>query len=153
MLKSIYETVVGKSGDSQMVQELKAELESLQRQLASSRIEQFQTIEAMQQELAMVKQFAEQTPPSKEFIVAQYNILAGYLGDNRQPWFLYGIDVSEERRAQIITKFYQRDENGKYANAGWPKYVTGILSDEEMKIVEERHKSRYVPQPRPSHCR
>ena len=27
------------------------------------------------------------------FSVAQYNILAGYLGDNRQPWFLYGVTI------------------------------------------------------------
>ena len=39
-----------------------------------------------------------------EFTVGQYNILAGYLGDNRQPWFLYGIDLSPERRSAITDK-------------------------------------------------
>eukprot|EP00900_Chrysochromulina_parva_P007715 jgi/Chrpa1/16945/Chrysochromulina_OHIO_Genome00020550-RA len=37
-----------------------------------------------------------------EFVVAQYNILAGYLGDNTQPWFLYGLDLSSERREAIF---------------------------------------------------
>ena len=32
------------------------------------------------------------------FTVAQYNILASYLGDNRQPWFLYRLP-----RVQCLT--------------------------------------------------
>ena len=73
----------------------------------------------------------------RDFVCSQYNILAGYLGDNRQPWFLYGIDCPPERREQIMTKFYQRGEDGRYVNAGWPKYVTGILTDAEMATVEK----------------
>ena len=72
---------------------------------------------------------------SNQFRVAQYNILAGYLGDNRQPWFLYGVDVSEERRAAIMKKFYEKGPDGKFANAGWPKYVDGILSEEEQATI------------------
>ena len=60
-------------------------------------------------------------PATLDFSVCQYNILAGYLGDNRQPWFLYGIPLSTDRRSRIMTKFYERDENGKYANPGWPR--------------------------------
>ena len=67
-----------------------------------------------------VSQLVSQTAP-REFTVAQYNILAGYLGDNRQPWFLYGANIPPARRAEIMTKFYQRGEDGKYMNAGWPK--------------------------------
>ena len=29
-----------------------------------------------------------------------------------------------------MKKFYEKGPDGKYANAGWPKYVDGILSDE-----------------------
>ena len=73
------------------------------------------------------------------FLIAvngQYNILAGYLGENMQPWFMYGIDVPAERRGRIIAKFYQKDEQGRYMNAGWPKYVQGILTEEEIQQVK-----------------
>jgi len=75
------------------------------------------------------------------FVVAQFNVLAGYLGDNRQPWFLHGLDVSAERRQQIMEKFYERDpiNNKKFLNLGWPKYVEGIFSDQEQEQVEEIH--------------
>ena len=81
---------------------------------------------------------------TKEFRVAQYNILAGYLGDNRQPWFLYGIDLPEERRAAIMKKFYEKGPDGKYANAGWPKYVDGILTDEEQAQVSSFHEKFFL---------
>ena len=38
------------------------------------------------------------------FTVAQYNILASYLGSNTQPWFMYGIDMPEDLRATIIVR-------------------------------------------------
>ena len=41
------------------------------------------------------------------FRVAQYNILAGYLGDNTQPWFMYGIELSQQERDAILSKFYE----------------------------------------------
>lgn len=78
-----------------------------------------------------------------EFVVAQYNILAGYLGDNTQPWFLYGLDLSSERREAIFKKFYEKGEDGTYANAGWPKYVKGILTDEEQAIVEKYNEKHF----------
>lgn len=73
------------------------------------------------------------------FIVAQYNVLAGYLGDNRQPWFLHGLDISPRRRDRIMKKFYERDEQGSLVNYGWPAYVKGILSGEEQQTVESVH--------------
>merc|ERR1719428_2017025 len=66
----------------------------------------------------------------------EYNILASYLGKNTQPWFLYGADLSAERRAEIMAKFYEKGADGKYCNVGWPNYVRGILSDEEIAEVE-----------------
>ena len=44
------------------------------------------------------------------FSVGQYNILAGYLGANTAPWFLYGASVTAELRARVFEKFYRRDE-------------------------------------------
>lgn len=83
---------------------------------------------------------------AQSFVVAHYNVLAGYLGDNRQPWFLHGIDVDRDnddtlptnmcRRDKIFEKFYERNDEGKFSNVGWPSYVDGILSDEEQQIVE-----------------
>jgi len=71
-----------------------------------------------------------------EFTVGQYNILAGYLGANKEPWFLYGVDMPESRRAEIVKLHQQRGPDGKPVNAGWPNYVRGVLSEEEIKKVE-----------------
>eukprot|EP00927_Polykrikos_kofoidii_P060004 TRINITY_DN55087_c0_g1_i1.p1 TRINITY_DN55087_c0_g1~~TRINITY_DN55087_c0_g1_i1.p1 ORF type:complete len:824 (-),score=170.47 TRINITY_DN55087_c0_g1_i1:41-2512(-) len=71
------------------------------------------------------------------FSVLQYNILANYLGKNTQPWLLYGAEVSQELRDKIFAKFYEKGEDGKFVNVGWPKYAVGLLSDEEIKAVEE----------------
>ena len=80
---------------------------------------------------------------TKTFRVAQYNILAGYLGDNRQPWFLYGVSISQERRDAIMKKFYEKGPDGKFANAGWPKYVDGILSEEEQAQITAYHEKYF----------
>jgi len=55
---------------------------------------------------------------------ARYNILAGYLGINMQPWFLYGVHMPEERRQRIFQMHREKLPNGEYANLGWPKYVS-----------------------------
>eukprot|EP00977_Amphora_coffeiformis_P022071 scaffold10368_cov180-Amphora_coffeaeformis.AAC.4 len=83
--------------------------------------------------------FAWVVAPS--FIVAQYNVLAGYLGDNRQPWFLHGLlDLPLERRNRILHKFYERHPvTGELLHAGWPTYVEGILSEQEQETVERVH--------------
>ena len=78
------------------------------------------------------------------FVAAQYNILASYLGDNRQPWFLYGIDLTEERRKAVLAKFYERGSDGKYCNVGWPSYVTGLLSANEIAAVEACDKRSFA---------
>ena len=78
------------------------------------------------------------------FRAAQYNILASYLGDNRQPWFLYGVDLTDERRAQILALFYATKPDGSYANAGWPHYVRGVLSEEEQRAVETVDASHFA---------
>ena len=54
----------------------------------------------------------------------RYNILAGYLGNNMQPWFLYGVHMPEERRQGIFQMHCEKLPNGEYANLGWPKYVS-----------------------------
>ena len=46
------------------------------------------------------------------FSLAQYNILAGYLGSNMEPWFMYGVNMPEERRNIIKAKHMQRDASG-----------------------------------------
>jgi mRNA deadenylase 3'-5' endonuclease subunit Ccr4 len=73
------------------------------------------------------------------FTVGQYNMLAGYLGNNTEPWFLYGVDVCQDRRRRIAEKFVETDHLGQYINVGWPSYVRGILTDNEISTVEEVH--------------
>ena len=74
-----------------------------------------------------------------EFTVGQYNILAGYMGNNMEPWFLYGVDMAEERRKEVFKLHGERLPDGKPANPGWPNYVRGVLSAEEIRAVEEVH--------------
>jgi len=69
--------------------------------------------------------------------VLQYNILASYLGSNQKPWFLYGSDVSDDMRARIFEKYNSRDESGNLLFAGWPKFVEGLLTPDEIAAVEE----------------
>eukprot|EP00928_Gymnodinium_smaydae_P023598 TRINITY_DN19417_c0_g1_i1.p1 TRINITY_DN19417_c0_g1~~TRINITY_DN19417_c0_g1_i1.p1 ORF type:complete len:250 (-),score=69.80 TRINITY_DN19417_c0_g1_i1:88-837(-) len=71
------------------------------------------------------------------FSIAHYNILAGYLGNNREPWFLYGVDLTRERRDAVLRKHGERGADGKYVNVGWPSYVEGILTEAEIRTVEE----------------
>jgi len=82
------------------------------------------------------------------FSVAQYNILAGYLGNNTEPWFLYGVDMPPERRKQIVKKHGEKGADGKYVNVGWPNYVRGILSDDEIAKVEAIDAAHFAWEPR-----
>jgi len=96
---------------------------------------------SLQQQVdALARQVAELTARlsslSLRFSVAQYNILAGYLGNNTEPWFMYGVSMPPERRAKIIAKHGEKGPDGKYVNVGWPNYVRGILSEEEIAKVE-----------------
>lgn len=79
-----------------------------------------------------------------EFTVGQYNILAGYLGNNMEPWFLYGVNMPDERRRAIFRMHREKLPNGDHANFGWPKYVKGILSDEEIRRVEQIHQQHFA---------
>eukprot|EP00906_Rhabdomonas_costata_P021524 RCo031241 len=80
-------------------------------------------------------------PTALRFSVGHYNILASYLGSNKEPWFLYGVDLSGEegaaKRAAVLAKFYQKTQCGDMAHTGWPSYVEGILTPEEQRKVEE----------------
>jgi len=46
--------------------------------------------------------------------VTHYNILAGYLGDNTSPWFLYGANLTREERAVLMSRAlrWDRKEDG-----------------------------------------
>mmetsp|Transcript_18885 Transcript_18885/g.25982 ORF Transcript_18885/g.25982 Transcript_18885/m.25982 type:complete len:625 (-) Transcript_18885:124-1998(-) len=103
--------------------------------LSPSILSRLETLEARVHDMERVQR------PS--FIAGQYNILASYLGNNTEPWFLYdGLTDSEEdkERARAIAKKHtERDENGNFLNIGWPNYVQGILTQEEIERVERVH--------------
>lgn len=101
------------------------------------RLQEANTIARLKSVLAGLRLHLRQMP--LHFTVGQYNILAGYLGKNMEPWFLYGVDMPEERRRRIIKLHHERDSEGRYVHLGWPNYVRGILSDEEIKQVERVH--------------
>ena len=84
--------------------------------------------------------------PASPVIVrcGQYNVLASYLGDNRQPWFLHGLStLTQDRRSKIIEKFYERDESGRYKNVGWPRWAEELMTAEEQQLVEEEHERHF----------
>jgi len=87
-----------------------------------------------------VESLEKRTPV--RFRVAQYNILSSYLGNNREPWFLFGAltqsTADRERARQIAERHQMRDGTGRPLYPGWPKYVEGILSEIEMRAVEQR---------------
>jgi Ca2+-binding EF-hand superfamily protein/exonuclease III len=116
------------SQDSNLLRQLQAELNALKEKSA---IQEKYILDVREQVRGLGRDAA------LSFSVCQYNILAGYLGHNTQPWLLYGIDISDEVRDAITKKFYQKGADGKFCNAGWPNYVVGILSDEQIKVVEE----------------
>jgi endonuclease/exonuclease/phosphatase family metal-dependent hydrolase len=114
-----------------------ARLEALERSVA---LLVHETAELRAEVAALVAATPKKTRPRStraSFTVAQYNILAGYLGQNTAPWFLYGGDIAGDKRARIFEKFYSRDaKTGALLCAGWPKYVDGILTAEEQAEVE-----------------
>lgn len=71
-----------------------------------------------------------------DFRVGQYNILAGYMGNNTEPWFLYGIEMNEEKRKRVFESHGKRLPDGKPANPGWENYSRGVLTPEEIANVE-----------------
>lgn len=114
-------------------------LESVLCHLEEEREKQLQEA---QEEVRSLKRSMSRHP--LEFTVGQYNILAGYMGNNMEPWFLYGIDMPQERRQQVFKLHGERKPDGKPANAGWPNYVKGVLTPEEIQKVEEEHRKHFA---------
>uniref|UniRef100_A0A7S0BA46 Endonuclease/exonuclease/phosphatase domain-containing protein n=1 Tax=Pyrodinium bahamense TaxID=73915 RepID=A0A7S0BA46_9DINO len=69
------------------------------------------------------------------FSVGQYNILAKYLGDNREPWFLYPLNLSETERYAIQKNFLTKDNGGNYIN-NFGNGFGGVLSPEQRRQVQ-----------------
>ena len=86
---------------------------------------------ALEERLVVLERVA---PP--EFSVFHYNVLADQYASNLQPWFLYGTDVTEEERARLFDKFYQRNATGELANVGWPTWAQAVLSPERRAAAE-----------------
>ena len=82
-----------------------------------------------------LKLLAQSTP--LEFSVMQYNLLAKYLGSNLEPWFLFGANLDEERRARVQAKHVEKDADGRYLNVGFEKYTAGVLTEEEQAAVRK----------------
>lgn len=75
-------------------------------------------------------------PAGKAIKVAQYNILASYLGSNTEPWFLLGANISIARRGQMMNNYYTKGADGLWSNVFANGYG-GILTDEEKILIEE----------------
>eukprot|EP01062_Namystynia_karyoxenos_P046942 TRINITY_DN35303_c0_g1_i1.p1 TRINITY_DN35303_c0_g1~~TRINITY_DN35303_c0_g1_i1.p1 ORF type:complete len:662 (+),score=192.93 TRINITY_DN35303_c0_g1_i1:83-2068(+) len=96
----------------------------------------------LQQDVEWLRRALTVSTPAS-FSVAQYNILAGYLGNNMEPWFLYGVDCPPERRELIFAKHREKDSAGVFVHKGWPNYVKGILTEEEIETVERTHRELF----------
>jgi len=121
----------------------RAELAALQAQLSGWRGQ----LEALKEQVdAQCKQIAAVWKSQTiTFTVCQYNILASYLGDNKQPWFLYNCpDLTEDLRRRVTEKFYERGPDGKFCNLGWPKYAVGLLTEEQQHAIEEEHERHFA---------
>ena len=82
----------------------------------------------------------------KDFRVVQYNVLANRYARNTEPWFLYGglkPEGDSARAALIAERHVARGPDGSFCNVGWPSYVVGILSDDEIRAVEERDRADF----------
>mmetsp|Transcript_79549 Transcript_79549/g.170526 ORF Transcript_79549/g.170526 Transcript_79549/m.170526 type:complete len:681 (-) Transcript_79549:33-2075(-) len=122
-LSSTSSTAAATADASSRLEELESQLQALTKRME----EEHREVEALQKYL--------QRQPA-QFSVGQYNILAGYMGNNTEPWFLYGVHMPEERRKAIFKLHGERLPDGKPANPGWPAYVRGVLSEEEQHEVE-----------------
>lgn len=119
------------SSASQPSQEIKQH-DSRIAELEATVKRQAEQLQALEKSLGIVARDGRNTVS-----VLQYNILASYLGQNTQPWFLYGAEVSSADRKRVLARYQERDEKGqpKYS---WPKYAEGILPPEDIRAVEER---------------
>ena len=76
---------------------------------------------------------------STSFKVVQYNVLAKRYSRNTEPWFLYGglrPEGDSERAAAIAARHTARGADGRFLYEGWPAYVDGILTSDEISRVE-----------------
>ena len=70
--------------------------------------ERFAQMEARLQRVELLEARLEQVERDQvhSFTIAQYNILASYLGNNTEPWFLYGCpSLTENKRKQILEQY------------------------------------------------
>ena len=88
----------------------------------------------------------ERVAPS-EFSLTHYNVLADQYASNLQPWFLYGGDVTDDERDQLLQKFYERDADGVLVNKGWPNWA-GLLSPERQAAIEAQDANNFAWGPR-----
>ena len=82
----------------------------------------------------------------KQLLMMHYNVLADQYGSNLQPWFLYGAQppVSAVEREKLFAKFYERDESGGFAHAGWPKWAPDeLLSPERRAQIEAADREHF----------
>ena len=128
--------VIGSNGDGiRRYQSSTTETPSL-----SSFEERLTLLEARIQDLERTRQ--------PVFRAGHYNILAKYLGSNKEPWFLFdgltGSNDDKRRSRAISAKHRERCSiEGHYKNLGWPTYVEGILTKEEILKVEERDRKHF----------
>jgi len=80
----------------------------------------------------------DDAPP---FLLKQYNILAGYLGSNTQPWFLYGAGINATQRAEIMKAFYQKVGNEYIHN--FNDGFDGLLNDETKAAIAKFEKEAF----------
>jgi len=122
--------VVAEPEEQSATSAMQAQLKTMQKELSQ-----------MRSDLAGLQQQLRRVP--LHFSVGQYNILAGYLGNNTEPWFLYGVDMPAERRDAISKQHKLQDSEGKYVHDGWPSYVHGLLSEDEILKVEQVHAEHF----------
>lgn len=95
-----------------------------------------QVNDALEARLALFEARLQQVERDQplSFTVGQYNILASYLGNNTEPWFLYGCPtINDEKRKRVKAQHNQgRDDK---AFRGFENYARGVLSAEEQKQV------------------
>ncbi|KAH9259667.1 hypothetical protein BASA81_002089 [Batrachochytrium salamandrivorans] len=79
------------------------------------------------------------------FNVLHWNLLAGYLGRNTNPWFLHGIALQPSQRKAIFQNYYARDmQTNKLMNPGWPKYVQDVLSPEQIQTIQDQDRTLFA---------
>lgn len=71
-----------------------------------------------------------------QFRVLQYNILAKSLGNNEEPWFLYGSNVSHGQRKLVVKKHSSRNKDGSLRFKGFKHYAEDLTEKQKKEITE-----------------